>query len=45
MPQKNGARGDYRIGRLDLEAYIERAYAEAERWIDKHPFTDDGHMI
>ena len=32
-------------GRMDLEAYIERAYAEAERWIDKHPFTDDGHMI
>ncbi len=42
---KIGARGDYRIGRDDLEAYIGRACAETERWIDKHPFTDDGHMI
>lgn len=26
-----GARGDYRIGRDDREAYIERTYAETER--------------
>jgi len=35
-----GARGDYRIGRADLEAYIERSYAEAERWIEEHPFDE-----
>ena len=34
---KIGGRGDYRIGRDDLEAYIERTYAETERWIDAHP--------
>ena len=37
---KVGARGDYRIGRDDLEAYIERTYAETERWIDEHQYTD-----
>ena len=37
---KIGGRGDYRIGRDDLEAYIERTYAETERWIDEHPFSD-----
>jgi len=42
---KIGGRGDYRIGRNDLEAYIERSYAETERWIEQHPFTDDGDII
>ena len=36
---KIGGRGDYRIGRDDLEAYIERTYAETERWIEEHPFS------
>ena len=36
-----GGRGDYRIGRDDLEAYIERTYVETERWIEEHPFSDD----
>ena len=36
---KIGARGDYRIGRDDLEAYIERTYAETERWIEEHPYS------
>jgi len=38
---KIGGRGDYRIGRDDLEAYIEGTYAETERWINEHPFSDD----
>ena len=37
---KLGGRGVWRIGRDDLEAYIERTYAETERWIDEHPFID-----
>jgi excisionase family DNA binding protein len=37
---KIGARGDYRIGRDDLEAYIERTYAETERWVEEHPFVE-----
>ena len=31
---KIGGRGDYRIGRDDLEAYLERTYAATERWIE-----------
>ena len=38
---KIGGRGDYRIGRDDLEAYIQRAYAETERWVEQHPFSED----
>src|SRR5215203_615787 len=37
---KIGGRGDYRIGRDDLEAYIKRTYGETERWIEKHPYTE-----
>jgi hypothetical protein len=37
---KIGGRGDYRIGRDDLEAYIERTYAKTERWIGEHPSTE-----
>ena len=37
---KIGGCGDYRISRADLEAYIERTYAETERWIEEHPFTE-----
>jgi excisionase family DNA binding protein len=29
---KVGGRGTYRIGRDDLEAFIERAYKETARW-------------
>ena len=29
-----------RIERGDLEAYIEPAYAEADRWIQSHPDVD-----
>lgn len=37
---KIGGRGTWRVGRDDLEAYIERAYAETERWIEEHPFNE-----
>ena len=37
---KVGGRGLQRIGREDLEAYIERTYAETERWIAEHPFGE-----
>jgi len=38
---KIGGRGVWRIGREDLEAYIERAYEETARWIEGHPFAED----
>ena len=31
---KIGRRGDYRIGRQDLEAHVARTYAQTERWIE-----------
>jgi excisionase family DNA binding protein len=31
-----GGRGDYRIGRDDLEAFVERAYAQTAQWIEEH---------
>lgn len=34
---KIGARGQYRIERGELEAYIERAYAETERFLEENP--------
>jgi excisionase family DNA binding protein len=33
-------RGVQRIDRAELEAYIERAYADAARWIAEHPYQD-----
>jgi excisionase family DNA binding protein len=38
---KIGGRGDYRIGRDHLEAYIERTYAETQRWIEEHPYSEE----
>ena len=40
---KIGGRGDYRIGRVDLEEYFERAYAETALWIEEHPFVEKAH--
>jgi hypothetical protein len=37
---KIGGRGDYRIGREDLEAYIQRTHAETERWVKEHPYEE-----
>jgi len=38
---KIGGRGDYRIGRDDLAAYIEQTYAETERWIEEYPYDEE----
>lgn len=40
---KIGGRGDYRIGRDDLEDYIGRAYTETALWIEEHPFVEKSH--
>jgi excisionase family DNA binding protein len=37
---KIGGRGQWRVEASELEAYIERAYADAERFIDAHPFVE-----
>jgi excisionase family DNA binding protein len=37
---KIGGRGQWRVAAVDLETYIERAYADAESFIAEHPFTD-----
>ena len=37
---KIGGRGQWRVESSELEAYIERAYADAERFIDAHPFVE-----
>jgi excisionase family DNA binding protein len=36
---KIGGRGQWRVAASDLEDYIQRMYAEADRFIDDHPFT------
>ena len=36
-----GGRGQWRVSRADLEAYIERTYAETAAFIKDHPFTGD----
>jgi excisionase family DNA binding protein len=37
---KLGGRGQWRIGRADLEAYVQRLYEETARWVEAHPFGD-----
>jgi len=34
---KIGGRGIWRIGRVDLDAYIERTYADTEQWGEGGP--------
>lgn len=36
---KIGGRGQWRVQATDLEDYIQRMYAEADQFIDDHPFT------
>ncbi len=36
---KIGGRGQWRVQASDLEDYIQRMYAEADKFIDDHPFT------
>ena len=38
---KIGGRGIWRIGRDDLEAYVQRAYDDTARWIEEHPFSEE----
>ncbi len=38
---KVGGRGQWRVEREQLEAYIERAYAETKAFVAKHPFGRD----
>lgn len=35
-----GGRGQWRVEISELEAYIKRQYADAETWVDSHPFTE-----
>jgi excisionase family DNA binding protein len=37
---KVGGRGEYRIERDKLEAYIARAYEETDAFLDEHPFAE-----
>jgi excisionase family DNA binding protein len=36
---KVGGRGQWRVERTRLEQWIDRAHAETERFVTKHPFT------
>jgi excisionase family DNA binding protein len=37
---KIGGRGQWRVEASELEAYIQRAYAEAEQFVREHPFVE-----
>jgi excisionase family DNA binding protein len=37
---KIGGRGQWRVEATQLEAYIERMYAEAREFVDQHPFSE-----
>jgi len=37
---KIGGRGQWRVEATELEAYIERLYAESARFVAEHPFTE-----
>ena len=37
---KIGGRGQWRVERAQLEAYIERMYDEARAFVDAHPFPE-----
>jgi excisionase family DNA binding protein len=39
---KIGGRGQWRVERTMLEAYVERMYEQTRRFVQEHPFTDDG---
>lgn len=38
---KIGGRGQWRVEASELEAYIERAYADADTFIREHPFAEE----
>jgi excisionase family DNA binding protein len=37
---KIGGRGQWRVEVTELEAYIERLYAEADKFVSEHPFVE-----
>jgi excisionase family DNA binding protein len=37
---KIGGRGQWRVEAKELEAYIERAYADADKFVGDHPFVE-----
>ncbi len=37
---KIGGRGQWRVEVSELEKYIERMYADAQRFVDEHPFLE-----
>ena len=37
---KIGGRGQWRVEASELEAYIERAYADADKFVGDHPFVE-----
>jgi excisionase family DNA binding protein len=37
---KIGGRGQWRVEATELEAYIQRAYADAEQFVRDHPFVE-----
>jgi excisionase family DNA binding protein len=39
---KIGGRGQWRVEDAELEAYIQRAYADADKFVDDHPFVEGG---
>jgi excisionase family DNA binding protein len=38
---KIGGRGQWRVERDKLEAYIERMYDQTRRYVTEHPFAED----
>ena len=40
MAIKIGGRGQWRVEASELEAYIQRAYADAEQFVREHPFVE-----
>lgn len=38
---KVGGRGQWRVEVAELEAYIERAYAETAEFVANHPYTEE----
>ena len=37
---KIGGRGQWRVEASELEAYIQRAYADADQFVKDHPFVE-----
>jgi excisionase family DNA binding protein len=39
---KVGGRGQWRVDREQLEAYIKRAHEQTRRFVETHPYSGDG---